>query len=105
MNEKIGMAVANVLYPTTKDPHDNNAEALWAVISDTEKHLCFSIARAVLMEIRKPSQQMLSAAESEIDALLASINQRDASNTGSSDIIVTAFSSMIDEVIQSSQNK
>ena len=99
MNPKIGMTVANVLYPPVTDPHENNEEALWAVMSDSEQDLCIRIAKAVLLEIRKPSQEMLSAADGDIAALLDSLNQRGSSNTGSNDIIATAFTPMIDEVI------
>lgn len=99
MKQQLGMAVANVLYPAAPGLDQNNADALWSVIADDEKALCLKIAQAVLSEIRKPSPQMLTAAETDVDELLRAINSHDASDTTSVDIISTAFTAMIDDVV------
>jgi len=100
MKHQLGMAVANVLYPRASKPGQNNAEMLWSVIPDKEKALCLQIAQAVLLEIRKPSQSMLAAAEKDIAMLLDSINNPDAADTASVDIIATAFTAMVDETVE-----
>lgn len=100
MKQQLGMAVANALYPEAPEAEQNNANALWQVIPDKEKALCLRIAQAVLAEIRTPSQSMLAAAESDVGSLLDRMNSGDANNIGSVDIVATAFTAMIDEVVK-----
>lgn len=100
MEKQLGMAVANVLYPSAPAPDQNNADALWNIIADKEKVLCLKIARAVLSEIRTPSKQMLAAAETDIATLLEQLDDRMKTNPGSVDIVATAFTAMIDEAVR-----
>ena len=105
MKHQLGMAVANVLYPEAPEPDQNNADALWRVIPDKEKALCLKIAQAVLQEIRKPSKSMLATAEQDITAMLDRMNNGDATDTASVDVVATAFTAMIDEVLRQTKQE